>query len=119
MRHALLIPFAALSMAPAGAAAQAFATDDPVLRRIWTVGMDSSRTYALAQALLDSVGPRLTGTPGQKAANQWLLARYREWGIDAREESYGTWRGWRRGITHVDLIQPRVRSLEAAARRRS
>src|SRR5690606_23435685 len=34
------------------------------------------------------------------------------WGIPARNEQYGTWEGWRRGITHVDLIQPRVRSLE-------
>jgi hypothetical protein len=26
---------------------------------------------------------------------------------------YGTWRSWRRGITHLDLVRPRVRSLEA------
>jgi carboxypeptidase Q len=105
---------AALVFASASTAgAQAFATNDAALRRIWTIGMDSSQTYPLAQALLDSVGPRLTGTPGQKAGNDWLLSRYRAWGINARAESYGTWRGWRRGITHVDLIQPRVRSLEA------
>ena len=113
MRRGLLVALAGLAITPAGAPAQAFVTGDSILRRIWSVGMDSSHTFGLAQALLDSVGPRLTGTPGQKAANQWLLARYGEWGIDAREESYGTWRGWRRGVTHVDLIQPRVRSLEA------
>jgi hypothetical protein len=39
--------------------------------------------------------------------------RYDDWGIDARSEQYGTWRGWERGITHVDLVEPRVRSLEA------
>ena len=92
--------------------AQSFPTDDPILKRIWALGMDSSQTYPLAQALLDSVGPRLTGTPGQKAGIDWLLARYRAWGISARAEQYGTWRGWRRGISHIDLIQPRVRSLE-------
>lgn len=96
-----------------GAGAQSFATDDPILKRIWAIGMDSSHTYPLAQALLDSVGPRLTGTPNQKAGNDWLLAKYRAWTINARAEQYGTWRGWRRGVTHVDLIQPRVRSLEA------
>jgi hypothetical protein len=92
--------------------AQSFATSDPVLRRIWAVGMDSSQAYPLMQALLDSVGPRLTGTPGQKAGNDYLIAKYRQWGINARAEQYGTWMGWRRGITHVDLVQPRVRSLE-------
>ncbi|MEX2177539.1 MAG: M20/M25/M40 family metallo-hydrolase [Gemmatimonadaceae bacterium] len=93
--------------------AQAFATNDPVLRRLWTLGMDSSQTWPLMQALLDSVGPRLTGSPGQAAGNEWLLAKYRSWGIPARAERYGTWMGWRRGVTHVDLVQPRVRSLEA------
>ncbi len=102
-----------LSAVSSDVASQSFSTDDLVLRRIWAIGMDSSQTYPLAQALLDSVGPRLTGTPGQKAGNDWLLSKYRAWGINARAESYGTWRGWRRGITHVDLLQPRVRSLEA------
>jgi carboxypeptidase Q len=102
-----------LSIALREAPAQSFPTNDPVLRRIWSVGMDSSQTYRLAQTLLDSVGPRLTGTPGQRAANEWALSMYRSWGISARTEQYGTWRGWRRGVTHVDLIQPRVRTLEA------
>ena len=101
-----------LSLALREAPAQSFPTNDPVLRRIWAVGMDSSHTHELAQTLLDSVGPRLTGTPGQRAANEWAVAMYRSWGITARTEQYGTWRGWRRGITHVDLIQPRVRTLE-------
>lgn len=112
MRRVLLIAGLAL-VSTRGAAAQAFPTDDPVLKRIWAIGMDSSQTYPLAQALLDSVGPRLTGTPNQKAGTDWLLSKYRAWGINARAEQYGTWKGWRRGITHVDLVQPRVRSLEA------
>lgn len=98
---------------PTALAAQTFPADDPVLRRIWTLGMDSSHTYPLAQALMDSIGPRLTGTPGIKSGNEWLVANYRAWGIEARNEQYGTWTGWRRGITHVDLISPRVRTLEA------
>ena len=93
--------------------AQTFPTDHPILKRIWAIGMDSSRTWDLAQVLSDSIGPRLTGSPGQKAGNNWLLKTYREWGVDAKNEQYGTWRGWRRGYTHVDLIQPRERTLEA------
>ncbi|HEY0808540.1 MAG TPA: hypothetical protein VGD49_00205, partial [Longimicrobiales bacterium] len=92
--------------------AQTFATDNPVLRRIWTLGMDSSQIYRLGQVLTDSVGPRLTGAPGMAAAHDWAVAQYQRWGINARKEQYGTWRGWRRGPTHVDLIAPRVRTLE-------
>jgi hypothetical protein len=89
-----------------------FPTDDPVIKRIWALGMDSSHTERLAQALLDSVGPRLTGTAGQKNGNDWLVAKYRSWGVDAKNEQWGTWRGWRRGYSHIDLVTPRVRTLE-------
>ena len=93
--------------------AQTLPLEDPVLRRLWSLGMDSSQAYELAQPLLDSIGPRLTGSPAIRSGNDWLLARYRQWGISAKNEQYGTWRSWRRGITHFDLLSPRVRSLEA------
>jgi hypothetical protein len=94
------------------AAAQTFANDDPILRQIWAQGMEQSQTYQLSQALLDSIGPRLTGSPGHEAGNDWLVATYGTWGISARKEQYGTWMRWRRGRTHVDLVEPRVRTLE-------
>ncbi|MFL5617774.1 MAG: M20/M25/M40 family metallo-hydrolase [Gemmatimonadaceae bacterium] len=109
--------FASLSIylaEPARAqSAPSFPTDDPVLRRIWSVGMDSSRVEQLAGTLLDSIGPRLTGTAIQRNAQKWLVSMYKSWGIEARNEKYGTWRGWRRGTSHVDLLTPRVRTLEA------
>ena len=86
---------------------------DPVLQRIWAIGMDSSRTVELSAALLDSIGPRLAGSPGQRRAQDWLVQTYGSWGIDATNVRYGTWRGWRRGHSHVDLVSPRVRTLEA------
>src|SRR3954447_7551335 len=102
-----------LSLAGARPAAAQIATDDPVLRRIWAIGMDSSRTEDLAAALLDSLGPRLTGSPNVRAAQNWLVKTYASWGIEAKNEQYGTWRSWRRGPSHIDLISPRVRTLEA------
>ena len=89
-----------------------FAVNDPVLRRIWAIGNDSSQLAHLAQVLFDSLGPRLTASPGMNAAQDWLVRTYTAWGITARKEQYGTWRGWRRGATHIDLITPRQRSLE-------
>ncbi|UCF18940.1 MAG: M20/M25/M40 family metallo-hydrolase [Gemmatimonadota bacterium] len=93
--------------------AQTFAVEDPVLQQMWQQGMENSQAYQLAQVLLDSLGPRLTGTPEQRAAHDWITAVYQRWGIEARNEQYGTWKGWQRGATHVDLIAPRFRTLEA------
>ena len=88
-------------------------TQDRVLQAIWDEGMNRSQLERLGQTLTDSLGPRLTGSPEQDAAHRWAVETYRRWGIDARTQQYGTWRGWRRGYTHVDLVQPRTRSLES------
>ena len=92
-------------------AVPAAAQSDPTLQRLWRLGMDSSHVQQLSQTLFDSIGPRLTGSPGIRAASDWVINQYKAWGIDARREQYGTWRGWRRGVSHIDLIEPRVRSL--------
>ncbi len=94
-----------------GGTAAAQATD-PVIARIDRIASDSSSIERLAHSLLDSIGPRMSGTPELERGNDWLIRRYREWGIDARNERTGTWRGWRRGYSHIDLVFPRVRSLE-------
>ncbi len=105
---------AVLFFAVAGtASAQQFPTDDPVVKAIWDEGMDNSQLRPMAQVLLDAIGPRLTGSPGMKAANEWAVATLSGWGVTARNEQYGTWRGWERGVSHLDLIAPRVRSLHA------
>ena len=106
----LMACMALAAAAPLGA--QTFAVSDPVLERMWTLGMEQSHAYDLAQTLTDSLGPRLTGSPQHRAANEWAAAMLESWGVEARNEQYGTWRSWDRGATRVDLIEPRVRSLE-------
>ncbi len=95
------------------ASAQTFPTGDETLKAIWTETNDNSHLYGLAQTLADSIGPRLTASPAHLAAVNWAVDTFRGWGIDADKESYGTWRGWERGVSHMDLVAPRVRSLEA------
>ncbi len=103
-------PFQPLQAAPAP---QTFPTDDPVIRAIWDEGMgEQSMVYDLSQALLDSIGPRLMGSPAYDRSADWLIANYERWGIEAERQEYGTWTGWERGVTHIDLLAPRVRSLE-------
>ena len=89
-----------------------FPTDDPVIRNIWSEAMDSSKLEILAHELLDVIGPRLVGSPNMKKAHDWAVATYATWGIPAKNEQWGMWRGWERGVTHIDLIEPRVRTLE-------
>jgi hypothetical protein len=109
----MLVLGVALAVVSAKASAQTFTVDDAVIERMWQEGMEKrSQAYRLGQALMDSVGPRLTGSPGHLAANEWLVSMFQRWGIEARNEQYGTWMGWDRGITHIDLVEPRVRSLE-------
>src|SRR5947208_3666484 len=111
IRRVSCIGLAAVALATS-AHAQTGITD-PVLKRMWALGMDSSRTWDLAQTFFDSIGPRLTGTPQGIQASDWVIKNYKAWGIDAKREQYGTWRGWKRGYSHIDLVKPRVRSLEA------
>lgn len=89
-----------------------FPTDDPIIKAIWEEGMDRSQIYALAQTLADSIGPRLPGSPAFDAGADWVLKLFDQWGMDGRTEEYGTWKAWERGVTNVDLVAPRVRSLD-------
>jgi len=116
MKHStlsiLLMAFLASAHAVPGQA-QTFATDDPVLERIWEEGTQNSQIYRLGQTLMDSIGPRLTGSPGLDAAHDWLVETYGSWGIEASNEQYGTWNRWQHGLTHLDLVAPRRSSLVA------
>ena len=90
-----------------------FAQDkDAIIEGLIKEATENSQLENLAHELLDVIGPRLVGTPQMEHASKWAIERYTEWGIEARKENYGTWRGWERGITHIDMISPRVQSLD-------
>ncbi len=93
--------------------AQTLAVDDPVLKNIWTEAIENSQLERLASELMDGFGTRLTGSRQYQAAHQWAVDTFTGWGIEAENEQYGTWVGWERGITHVDLLEPWVRTLDA------
>lgn len=109
----LLVLAAACAPPLGGQRASAPAPADDAIAAIDRIGTEDSRVRALAQVLLDSIGPRLTGSPGMRAAGDWAVRTYAAWGITARQEPYGQWANWRRGITHLDLLEPRVRTLDA------
>ncbi len=86
--------------------------DSIMVQAIVKEATDNSQLKPLAHALMDGIGPRLVGTPQMKQAHEWAVNQYRQWGIEAKNEQWGEWRGWERGITHIDMVYPRVRSLE-------
>jgi hypothetical protein len=83
-----------------------------VIEKIVQEETKNSQLQTLAHELLDGIGPRLVGTPQMKKANEWAVNKYASWGITARNEQWGEWKGWERGITHIDMLSPRVKSLE-------
>ena len=83
-----------------------------VVEKIVQEENNNSQLQIMAHELLDGIGPRLVGTPQMKKANDWAVEKYTSWGITARNEQFGEWKGWERGITHIDMLSPRVKSLE-------
>ncbi len=88
------------------------AQEDQVIQNIIQEAEENSKLENLAHQLLDSIGPRLVGTPQMNNAHNWAVKKFESWGIPAEKEKWGEWRGWERGITHIDMIEPRVQSLE-------
>lgn len=105
-------------VATAYVAVQVFTTpvlaqQDPMVSAIVKEATENSQLKRMSHELMDGVGPRLVGSTKMVQASDWAIAQYKQYGIEARRENYGTWRGWDRGVTHVDMISPWVKSLEA------
>ena len=73
---------------------------------------ENSQLEQLGYELLDEIGPRLVGSTKMNTAHDWAVTKFMDWGITASNQQYGVWRGWDRGISHIDLVEPRIKSLE-------
>lgn len=106
---------AALLAAPASAQVAQERVDLAVVQQIRAEGLDRSRIDDLAQHLLDVIGPRLTGSPAMKQANQWAATTLREWGLhNVVVEPWGEFgRGWERVSYSGRILTPFVQPLDA------
>ncbi len=91
---------------------QAQNKDSVLISQMVKEATENSQLQNLGHQLVDVIGPRLVGTPQMQQAHDWAVKTYGDWGITARNEKWGEWRSWERGITHIDLVHPRVRTLE-------
>lgn len=101
--------------APAAAQVAQEKVDVAVVQRIREEGLQRSQVDVLAQHLLDVIGPRLTGSPAMKHANDWTAARLREWGLqNVVVEPWGEFgRGWERVSYAGRILTPFVQPLDA------
>jgi carboxypeptidase Q len=93
------------------------AADSPDLAmqtRIRQEGFRNSKVMEMAQSLSDVIGPRLTGSPNMKKANEWTRDKLTELGLaNARLEPYEFGRGWSFDHCVVRMTAPDRQQLYA------
>ena len=92
-------------------------SNDPI-ERIKDEGMNRSQVMQTLSYLTDVIGPRLTGSPGMKRANEWTRDQMKSWGLEnAHLESWGPFgRGWTLKSFSAEIIAPQAIPLIAYPR---
>jgi carboxypeptidase Q len=78
-------------------------------------GMSRSEVLQNLQYLSDVIGPRLTGSPAARAANEWTMKRFQDYGLAAHLEQWNFGGTWTRGPMWARLVAPRTHDLVAAS----
>jgi len=85
-----------------------------MVTRIREEGLRHSQVMETARHLTDVLGPRLTGSPQLKAANEWTRQRLADWGLrEARLDPYPFGRGWSFSRSAVHMVKPHQLPLSA------
>src|SRR5262245_12479236 len=76
--------------------AEAAKSTDDAIAKIKEEGLERSQVMQTLSYLTDVIGPRLTGSPNLKRANDWTRQKLSEWGCEnAHLEAWGPFgRGW-------------------------
>jgi len=81
--------------------------NDPIVR-IREEGLTRSQVMATLSYLTDVIGPRLTGSPNMKRANDWTRDQLAKWGLqNAHLEEWGPFgRGWVLKSFYAEVVEP-------------
>ncbi|MGB8510077.1 MAG: M28 family peptidase, partial [Pyrinomonadaceae bacterium] len=119
--------FVCLLLSPAGALAQQTAkplptpvqtpakdSNDPI-ERIKDEGLNRSQVMGTLEYLTDAIGPRLTGSPNMKRANEWTRDKLTAWGLrNSHLEAWGPFgRGWALKTFSAQVVEPQAIPLIA------
>ena len=82
--------------------------DLEMMSKIRKEGMENSKVMDTLSWMTDVIGPRLTGSPQLKHANEWTKTRLTEWGLEnAHLEQWGPFgRGWSLEKYSANVIDP-------------
>jgi carboxypeptidase Q len=87
-----------------------------LLQQIKTEALQKSQVVPLFDHLVTTIGPRLTGTPANKAAVDWSREKLASFGLEnARLEPFEFGRGWTLDSLVVEMTEPRYMPLIAYA----
>lgn len=112
--HALAAAVFLLSIPVHSQKSAAEPVDLEMVTRIREEGLHRSQVMDTARHLTDVLGPRVTGSPQLKAANEWTRQRLAEWGLrEARLDPYPFGRGWSFSRTAVHMLKPHQTPLSA------
>jgi len=91
-------------------------TDSGSVAFLIAEGTDRSRAAADLRHLTEVIGPRLTGSPAMRQANEWAAAKLREYGADTVAlEPWPFGVSWQRGPISMRLVAPHARWLPAVS----
>src|SRR3989442_1305687 len=111
----------AASFAAVAAASRAESVDYGTVTLIRDEGFNGSKVMETLAQLTDVLGPRLTGSPAAKKANEWTRDQLATWGlVNAHLESFGPFgRGWSGARVRRRRSTARPRASASASRRPS
>ena len=94
------------------AAAQS-AVDTTGFGRLLDQAMHRSEVMRNLQYLSDVIGPRLSGSPAMRRANEWTASQFKKYGLTAVLEPFEFGVTWERGTASLRLTAPFRRDITA------
>lgn len=88
---------------------------DPNVEAIIKEGRDNSKVQDHLDGLVNKIGPRLTSSDNLTKACEWARDRFKEYGLDAKIEEWGTFPvGFNRGPWSGKIVSPKEQKIECA-----
>ena len=86
--------------------------DLDMIEKIRDEGLNRSEVMESLRILTDEIGPRLTASPGMRAASKWSVEQLQEWGVqNVYLESFNFGRGWSTTRSEIHMTSPRQAQL--------
>lgn len=113
-RRSVAVTLAIILFASPLIAASNNEVDLQMVTRIRQEGFRNSKVMETMSELTDRIGPRLTGSPNLKRANEWTRDQFTSWGlVNSHLEPFKFGRGWSMESVSVRMLAPDVAPLYA------